>query len=75
MTEKQLMTAAGMTEQEAKCWELTVQLYNAFDALPVLHPGDEPDVRQAIHVIQWRLLGRQTYRKYRELQQPAPAGG
>ena len=57
---------AGMTEAEADCWELAAKAAGAFFALPEMHPMDSHEVASAIHVIQNKLLGRPTYRKYLE---------
>lgn len=58
---------AGMTEAEADAWKKTAEAAAAFFALPELHPLDNQEVATAIHVIQNKLLGRPTYRKYLEL--------
>ncbi|MBX9584659.1 MAG: hypothetical protein K2X87_30520 [Gemmataceae bacterium] len=65
--DRDFVIAAGMTEAEADCWGLTARAAGAFFALPKLHPTDEAEVAQAIHVIQNKLLARPTYRKYLEL--------
>jgi hypothetical protein len=59
--------AAGMTADEAKAWKLIAEAAGAFFALPELHPLDKQEVATAVHVIQNKLLGRPTYRKYLEL--------
>lgn len=56
--------AAGMTEQEADCWEWTAKAAGAFFELPELHPMDASEVASAIHIIQNKLLSRPTYRNY-----------
>lgn len=66
-TDKQCIMDAGLTEAEADCWEKTAQAAAAFFKLPVLHPEDAKEVSVAIHVIQQKLLGRPTYRKYLEI--------
>ncbi len=58
--------AAGMTEAEADCWETIARAAGQFFALPKLHPLDGPEVAQAIHIVQNKLLSRPTYRKYLE---------
>jgi hypothetical protein len=58
--------AAGMTEAEADCWAVVADAAGKFFALPKLHPMDDHEVAHAIHVIQNKLLGRPTYRKYLE---------
>ena len=59
--------AAGMTAEEADCWKLAAQTAGAFFKLPELHPMDNHEIAQAIHIIQNKLLGRPTYRRYLEL--------
>jgi hypothetical protein len=54
----------GMTEAEADCWELVARAAGTFFQLPDLHPMDDHEVAQAIHVVQSKLLSRPTYRKY-----------
>jgi hypothetical protein len=61
-----------MTGAEADCWELAARLAGQFLALPQLHPMDQQEVAQAIHVIQNKLLGRPTYRKYLQLAGQRP---
>jgi len=56
--------SVGMTEAEADCWSLAGRLAGAFFELPDLHPMDDQEVAQAIHVIQNKLLSRPTYRAY-----------
>ena len=58
---------AGLTQKEAECWSLTAKAAGAFFALPELHPMDKQEVAQAIHILQNKLLGRPTYRKYLEI--------
>lgn len=65
--------AAGMTEAEAKCWKLIAEAAGAFFALPEMHPTDGAEVATAVHVIQNKLLGRPTYRKYLELAKAGAA--
>ena len=82
-TDKQCIMEAGLTEAEADCWEKTAAAAGAFFQLPQLHPEDQKEVAVAIHVIQTKLLGRPTYRKYLEvakanhdqLKQNSRAGG
>ena len=66
-TDKQCIMDAGLTEAEADCWEKTAAAAGAFFQLPTLHPEDNKEVAVAIHVIQNKLLGRPTYRKYLEV--------
>ena len=66
-TDKQCIMEAGLTEAEAECWEKIAAAAGAFFQLPKLHPGDAAEVAVATHVIQNKLLGRPTYRKYLEI--------
>jgi hypothetical protein len=59
--------ACGMTDAEADCWETVGEAAGKFFRLPKLHPSDQEEVAQAIHIIQNKLLSRPTYRKYLEL--------
>ncbi|HKB02413.1 MAG TPA: twin-arginine translocation signal domain-containing protein [Gemmataceae bacterium] len=70
-TDRDRVIAAGLTEAEADCWEVTAQAAGKFFALPELHPSDKHEVAQAIHIIQHKLLSRPTYRKYLELSKAA----
>lgn len=65
--DRQRVIASGMTEAEADCWEMVAEAAGKFFRLPKLHPMDEEEVAQAIHIIQYKLLSRPTYRKYLEL--------
>lgn len=58
------VTEAGLTEAEAECWAKVAEAAGAFFQLPELHPLDKAEVATAVHVIQNKLLGRPTYRKY-----------
>jgi hypothetical protein len=69
--DRQRVIAAGLTEAEADCWELTAKAAGKFFALPKLHPMDDHEVAHAIHVIQHKLLSRPTYRRYLELARKA----
>jgi hypothetical protein len=64
--------ASGMTEAEAECWELAGELAGKLLHLPELHPMDRQEMSQVIHVIQYRLLSRPTYRKYKEAHKKPP---
>lgn len=66
-TDKECVIAAGLTAAEAECWEQIAAAAGKFFALPELHPMDKQEVASAIHIIQNKLLGRPTYRKYVEL--------
>ncbi len=63
-TERGRMIAVGMTEDEADCWVIAAKLAGKFFDLPELHPMDKQEVATAIHVIQNKLLGRPSYRRY-----------
>jgi len=65
--DRQRVIASGMTEAEADCWEMVAEAAGKFFRLPTLHPMDEAEVAQAIHIIQYKLLSRPAYRKYLEL--------
>jgi hypothetical protein len=65
--DRERVIACGMTEAEADCWEAVAAAAGKFFALPKLHPMDDHEVAHAIHVVQHKLLGRPTYRKYLEL--------
>jgi hypothetical protein len=64
--ERERMVSLGFTEGEAECWEMAARAATAFFKLPELHPMDKQEVATAIHVLQNKLLGRPTYRKYLE---------
>ena len=57
---------AGFTHDEAICWLLTARAAGAFFNLPEQHPADIPEVVTAVHTMQYKLLGRPTYREYIE---------
>lgn len=65
--DRRRVIACGMTEAEADCWEAIAKAAGKFFDLPKLHPMDDQEVAQAIHVVQNKLLGRPTYRKYLEI--------
>ena len=65
--ERQHVVACGLTEAEADCWVLTARAAGKFFELPKLHPMDDHEVAQAIHVIQHKLLSRPAYRRYKGL--------
>jgi hypothetical protein len=62
--ERKRVIACGLTEGEAECWILASKAAATFFELPKLHPMDEQEVAQAIHVLQNKLLARPAYRKY-----------
>ena len=64
--DRKSVLAAGLTETEADCWELAAELAGKLFELPQLHPMDKQEVATAVHVIQYRLLSRPTYRKYKD---------
>lgn len=65
--DRDCVLASGLTEAEADCWELAAKLAGKFFELPELHPMEKQEITSAIHVIQYRLLSRPTYRKYKEM--------
>jgi hypothetical protein len=65
--DRQRVIACGMTEAEADCWAAVADAAGKFFDLPKLHPTDADEVAEAIHIIQYKLLSRPTYRKYLEL--------
>jgi len=65
--DKDRVKACGLTEAEADCWEAVAAAAGKFFGLPKMHPMDEHEVAHAIHVIQFKLLARPTYRRYLEL--------
>ena len=71
--DQKIIMSAGMNKKEAECWKKTAEAAAAFFAHEELHPLDKAEVATAIHVIQNKLLGRPTYRKYRELHKQAEA--
>jgi hypothetical protein len=64
--------ASGMTEAEADCWDLVAELAGKYLSLPELHPMDKDEMARVFHVIQYRLLSRPTYRKYKEAHKKPP---
>jgi hypothetical protein len=64
MTEAELLTSLGFTPAEFACWDLVTAAANAFFTLPQLHQSDVAEVAQAVHIIQYKLLSRPTYRQY-----------
>jgi hypothetical protein len=65
--ERACLIGCGMTEAEADCWEAAGKVAGMFFDLPELHPGDQRDIADAVHVVQYRLMSRPAYRKYKEL--------
>ncbi len=65
--DEQFIMDAGLTKEEADCWSKVAEAAGAFFSLPELHPMDKQEVASAIHIVQNKLLGRPTYRKYLEL--------
>jgi hypothetical protein len=65
--DRERIMAAGMTAEEADAWELTAKLVGKLFQLPKLHVMDDHELTHAIHVLQYRLLSRPTYRRYLEL--------
>jgi hypothetical protein len=65
--EKEHVMSVGLSEAEADCWIAVAKAAGSFFELPKLHPMDDQEVAQAIHVIQHKLLSRPAYRKYKGL--------
>jgi hypothetical protein len=65
-TDRDAVVTAGMTADEADCWQVAGELAGKFFDLPKMHPMDAQEVATAIHVIQNKLLSRPTYRHYLE---------
>ncbi len=65
--DKQIVMQCGFTEKESECWQLLTLAVNSFFALPSMHPTDQQEVANAIHIIQNKLLSRPAYRKYLDL--------
>lgn len=70
-TDRDFVMEAGMTADEAECWELIAKAAGKFFELPVEHPMDKQEVASAIHIVQNKLLSRPTYRKYLEIAKAA----
>ena len=64
--DRQHVLACGLTEAEADCWVLLGRTAAKFFELPKLHVMDDHEIAHAIHILQYRLLSRPTYRKYTE---------
>lgn len=75
-TDRECVMEAGMTADEADCWELIAKAAGKFFELPQQHPMDKQEVASAIHIVQNKLLSRPTYRKYLEAHKKGqpPAG-
>jgi len=65
--EREKVRDSGMTDAEADCWVKVAQAAGAMLALPKLHVMDEQEIADAVHVLQWKLLSRPTYRRYLEI--------
>ncbi len=68
--DRQCVLGVGMTGEEADCWEAVGRLAGKLLALPELHPMERQEISSVIHVIQYRLLSRPNYRKYKDLHKP-----
>jgi hypothetical protein len=68
--DRERVLACGFTEAEADCWVALGRAAAQFLALPKLHVMDDHEIAHAIHVLQYRLMSRPAYRKYR-----TPPGG
>jgi hypothetical protein len=66
-TERKHVLACGFTEAEADCWIEVAKAAGKFFELPKLHPMDDQEVAQAIHIVQNKLLSRPVYRRYKGL--------
>ena len=58
--DREQVVAAGVTADEAECWEAVADAAGNFFALPELHPMDRLEVATAIHVIRHKQLARPT---------------
>lgn len=65
--DRQRVIAAGFTEAEADCWLLLNRAAGKFFELPKLHPMDDHEIAHAVHALQYRLMMRPAYRKYKEV--------
>ncbi len=65
--DRERVLASGFTEAEADCWILLNRAGAKFFELPKLHDMDDHELSHAIHVLQYRLLMRPAYRRYKEL--------
>jgi hypothetical protein len=65
--ERKRVLACGLTEAEADCWVVVAKAAGQFFDLPKLHPMDDHEVAQAIHIIQHKLLSRPVYRRYKQI--------
>ncbi len=70
-TDRDFIMQAGLTAEEADAWASIADAAGKFFALPEQHPMDRQEVAMAVHVIQNKLLGRPTYRRYLELAKAA----
>ena len=68
--EREHVLACGFTEAEADCWMSLSQTAGKFFDLPKLLVMDDHEISHAIHVLQYRLMSRPAYRKYKT--PPAP---
>lgn len=66
LQDRQRVLNAGFTEDEADAWLLVARAGAKLFSLPELHPSDKPDIVQAIHVLQNKLMLRPAYKKYRD---------
>lgn len=62
--ERRKVIGLGFTADEADCWVLVGRAAQKFFELPKLHETADKEVAEAIHVIQYRLMSRPTYRRY-----------
>lgn len=64
--ERERVMSIGFTADEASCWLLVNRAAAKFLTLPELHPSDVPELTVVFHSLQFKLMSRPTYRKYRE---------
>ena len=63
--DRERVLACGFTEAEADCWVSLGRTAGQFLNLPKLHVMDDHEIAHAIHVLQYRLMSRPAYRKYK----------
>lgn len=56
------MTRGGLTSDEDDVLNALAAAWNAFLRLPIEHPDQQTEFRQAIHAIQSQILARPTRR-------------
>jgi hypothetical protein len=63
--DRQRVIACGFTEAEADAWVAVSRAAARLLELPKLHVMDDHELSHAIHILQYRLMSRPAYRKYR----------